>query len=79
MSQAHIQERVHTAVHAELVWMGSGGWVAYDTSVPENDARRVLAYLECKDQHVDVTWVRDQRPDERFASLREALQAVRGT
>lgn len=74
----HTQERVPTSVDAELIWMGSAAWVAYDTSLPENDPRRVLAYLECREQRVDVTWVREQRRDERFDSLREALAAVRG-
>lgn len=78
MSQLRTQERLRTQVNAELIWMGSGGWVAYDTSLPENDPRRVLAYLECKHNHVDVTWVRESRTDERFDTLREALEAVRG-
>jgi hypothetical protein len=78
MSQVRTQERLLTRVDVELIWMGSGGWVAYDTSLPENDARRVLAYLECKDHHVDVTWVREPRTEERFDTLREALEAVRG-
>lgn len=77
MSQSPTQERAGTSVNPELIWLGSGGWVASDTSLPENDPRRVVAYLQCRDQHVDVTWVRGNRGDERFDSLREALEAVR--
>jgi hypothetical protein len=78
MSQSSTQEQIGTRGNPELIWMGSGGWVAYDTSLRENDPRRVLAYLQCRDQRVDVTWVRGNRGEERFDSVRAALEAVRG-
>lgn len=64
-------------VHAELLWVGDGQWCACDSAVAADDPRRVIAFLDCKDQHVDVVWVREQRADERFDTLREALHAVR--
>jgi hypothetical protein len=61
----------------ELVWLGQGAWVACDPSLPEDDGRRVIAYLECKDGLVYVLWVRDRGAVIEFTSLREALEAVR--
>jgi hypothetical protein len=63
---------------AELIWIGSGAWVACDMNAPEHDPHRVLAFLECRQQHVDVTWVRKAPRTERFDGLREALLAIQG-
>lgn len=61
---------------AELRWVGSGAWCAYDSALAKDDARRVIAFLECASDHVDVVWVREHRPPDRFDSLRSALVAV---
>ena len=68
--------KANPPTRAELRWVGSGAWCAYDRSLDKNDARRVIAFLECKNDHVDVVWVRERRPPERFDSLRSALVAV---
>ena len=65
------------AIHRpELAWVGRGAWVACDPALPPDDARRVIAYLECKNQHVSVLWVRDRHDECSFDTLREALDAV---
>jgi len=74
MSLMHA-EPVRTA-KPELLWLGQGAWVACDPSLPEDDGRRVIAYLECKDHIVYVLWVRDPRGVVEFPTLRDALNAV---
>ena len=77
MTHMHAEVTIRRPIAAELTWVGDGAWVACDPSLAEHDPHRVIAFLECRDHHVDVIWVRDQRPPERFEGLREALRAVR--
>jgi hypothetical protein len=63
--------------HTQLISIGPGAWCACDATVPENDARRVIAYLERVDRHVEVVWVRERLPPARFESLAVAVDAVR--
>jgi hypothetical protein len=60
----------------ELEWVGHGAWRACDVAVPSDDARCVIAYVECRAGCVDVTWVTPFRPMSRFDSLREAHRAI---
>lgn len=60
----------------DLIWVGNGGWVAHDPSLPDGDARRVIAYLEHRDGLVEVLWVRNRQGVRRFETLREAVQDV---
>jgi len=60
----------------ELLWVGSGGWVACDPSVETTDPHRVLAYLECKDDRVYVLWVMGGAGVCEFGSIREALDEL---
>ncbi|MBM3716395.1 hypothetical protein ACO03V_06905 [Microbacterium sp. HMH0099] len=60
----------------ELLWVGDGGWCICDAARDDDDPHRVLAFAQCRDHVVDVTWVRTPRPPERFETLREALLAV---
>lgn len=62
-----------------LIWVGESGWVACDTAVPENDPRRVIAYLECKNRRVEVLWVRDRHGVSGYETLAEAMHAVAET
>jgi hypothetical protein len=68
--------RMHTEVAPELLWVGDAAWVACDAAVPENDPRRVVAYLERKNGRVDVLWVRDGHEVSTYGSLRQAVHAV---
>lgn len=61
---------------AQLLWVGDGAWVACDPLVLENDPRRVIAYVECRDHAVHVLWVRERRRPTRCRTLREALELV---
>lgn len=63
----------------EVIWVGDGGWCVCDASCTPDDPHRVLAFAQCHDHVVDVTWVRTPRPAQRFATLREALVAVEQT
>ena len=60
----------------ELVWVGDGAWVAHDPELPDNDARRVIAYIEHRNHRVDVVWVRERREMCSFETLRDALREV---
>jgi hypothetical protein len=60
----------------ELLWVGSGGWVACDPAVDPSDPHRVVAYLECKDERVYLLWVTGSGGVREFASLREALDQI---
>ncbi|HKP08961.1 MAG TPA: hypothetical protein VJU58_17060 [Microbacterium sp.] len=60
----------------ELLWVGSGGWVACDPSVDATDPRRVVAYLECKDDRVYVLWVTGGAGVCEFGSIRDALDEI---
>ena len=61
----------------ELIWV-AGSWVACDPTLPSDDPRRVLAYLECRDARVYLLWVRDRTGTVTFGSLREAVDAIGG-
>jgi hypothetical protein len=63
-------------VRAELLWVGQGAWCACDSDVSPDDPQRVIAFVECRNKHVDVVWVRDRRPPDRFETLREAVRAI---
>lgn len=60
----------------ELEWVGNGGWRARDAMLSADDARCVIAYLECTGGHVDVTWINPFRPQSTFPSLRDAYTAL---
>lgn len=60
----------------ELVWVGHGAWVARDPDLCENDARRVIAYIEHRNHRVEVVWVRERRDVCSFETLRDALDEV---
>lgn len=62
--------------HPDLVWVGSGAWVACDPAAVENDPHRVIAYLESKDNRVYLLWVRDPEGVHEFGSIRAALEAI---
>jgi hypothetical protein len=62
----------------QLKWVGNGGWRACDAAVPENDARCLIAYVECVDHHVEVTWMNARPKTTSFPTLREAYAAIDG-
>jgi hypothetical protein len=60
----------------ELTWVGSGAWVACDPDADPNDPRRMVAYLECKDERVYLLWVTGSSGVCEFDSIRAALDAI---
>ena len=60
----------------ELTWLGHGAWRATDTTVPADDARCLIAYVECIHHRVEVTWLDGRGPRSFFASLRDAYAAL---
>lgn len=60
----------------ELLWVGDGAWCACDTALPRNDARRVIAFVECVNHRVEVTWVRERRPSGVYETLRDAVRDI---
>ena len=60
----------------DLLWVGSGGWVACDPAIDSADPRRVVAYLECKDDRVYVLWVAGDAGVCEFGSVRDALDEI---
>ena len=60
----------------ELLWVGSGAWVACDPAAEKDDPRRVVAYLECKDERVYLLWVTGSAGVCEFDSIRAALDAI---
>ncbi|MFE5408010.1 hypothetical protein [Microbacterium sp. NPDC056569] len=60
----------------ELLWVGSGAWVACDPSVDATDPHRAVAYLECKDDRVYVLWVAGSGGVCEFESISEALEQI---
>lgn len=61
---------------SELTWVGQGGWIACDPTAAVDDPSRVLAYVECRDGHVYVTWLADPGSVAEYASLRDALREI---
>lgn len=68
--------QTETHRHPELVWVGSGAWVACDPAAAEHDPQRIVAYLECKDSRVYLLWVRNPDGVHEFDSVRAAVEAV---
>ncbi|NYE19128.1 hypothetical protein [Microbacterium immunditiarum] len=69
-------EGARSAGGLELKWIGDGAWCAVDGSFPEGDARRLIAYVECRRADVEVVWVHRAARPGRFATLREAWHAL---
>ena len=60
----------------ELLWVGSGAWVACDPAADPSDPHRVVAYLECKDARVYLLWVTGSAGVCEFDSIRRAVDAI---
>lgn len=60
----------------ELLWVGSGAWVACDPAREADDPQRVIAYLECKEERVYLLWVRGSAGVCEFGSIRDALDRI---
>lgn len=61
---------------AELTNVGESGWRVCDGSLPADDGRRVVAFMERVDDHIEVVWIRSTNAPTRFAALDDALDAA---
>lgn len=60
----------------EICAVGEGSWRLCDASLPENDPRRLVAYVEQEGDRVVVLWLRRVHTDAAFATLDQALEAA---
>jgi hypothetical protein len=60
----------------ELTFVGEGGWRVCDAAMPQDDARRVVAFFEEVDRHVEALWIRARHAPRRFDTLAEAVDAA---
>jgi hypothetical protein len=63
--------------HVELVPLADNAWRLSDDRIPEEDARRILGYVEQRDVDVEIMWMRPRAGDcEYFSCLADALSAA---
>jgi len=60
----------------DLLWVGEDGWCVCDAARSDDDPRRVIAFAQCHDGGVEVTWVRERKPLARFDTLCAALLSI---
>ena len=63
--------------HFEVTVVTEGAWRVGDLRVPEEDAHHVVAFVESRDESLDVVWLRGSTavPD-HFDNLDSALDAI---
>ncbi|GAA3209557.1 hypothetical protein [Microbacterium terregens] len=63
--------------HLEAIPVGENSWRVSDASVPEDDPLHVVAFVEARDDDVDVIWLRGAiSVPGRFPDLDSALDAI---
>ncbi|WP_314506826.1 hypothetical protein [uncultured Microbacterium sp.] len=63
--------------HLEATSVGEEAWRVSDVSVPEEDARHVVAFIEEHEDDVEVVWLRGAiSAPGRFGDLDAALDAI---
>jgi hypothetical protein len=63
--------------HLEATSVGDAAWRVSDVSVPEEDARHVVAFVEGHEEDVEVVWLRGAiSAPGRFDDLDTALDAI---
>lgn len=63
--------------HLELTVTTEGAWRVSDMRVPEDDALHVVAFLESRDERVEVVWLRGSvEGPALFESLQTAIDAI---
>jgi len=63
--------------HLETTPVGECSWRVSDMSIPEEDPRHVVAFVETDSDDVEIVWVRDARTAPgRFRDLDSALDAI---
>ncbi|MDX2376718.1 hypothetical protein M4I32_07885 [Microbacterium sp. LRZ72] len=69
---------MHAVRHGriEMAMIEEGCWRICDASMPPDDPRRVIAYIESDDDGVDVLWLSGDRRPARYGTLEDALAAA---
>ena len=63
--------------HLEAIPVGDCSWRVSDMSVPEEDPRHVVAFVEANGDEVETVWIRGARTAPgRFDDLDSALDAI---
>lgn len=63
--------------HLEATPVGDCSWRVSDMSVPEEDPRHVVAFVEANSDEVETVWIRGARTAPgRFDDLDSALEAI---
>jgi hypothetical protein len=63
--------------HLETTAVGECSWRVSDMSVPEEDPRHVVAFVEADSDDVEIVWIRGARAAPgRFRDLDTALDAI---
>ena len=56
--------------------MGDAAWRVSDSSVPDEDVRHVVAFVEAHEADVEVVWLRGTTSPGHFENLDSALEAI---
>jgi len=67
---------LETGSRTTLVAVAPDAWCVCDPTMPSNDARHLVAYIERDGDGVDVLWVREQRAACQYESLHDAVQSI---
>ena len=63
--------------HFEVTVVTEGAWRVGDLRVPEEDALHVVAFIEARDERLEVVWLRGSSAvTDLFESLDSALDAI---
>lgn len=63
--------------HLETIPVGENAWRVSDASVGEDDPLHVVAFVEARDEEVEVVWLRGaMSAPGRFPDLDRALDAI---
>jgi hypothetical protein len=61
----------------ELTAVGAAAWRVSDARIPEDDALRVVAFVDCAGGDAEVVWLRGSLSEpRRFSDLERALDAI---
>jgi hypothetical protein len=61
----------------ELTAVGAAAWRVSDARIPEDDALRVVAFVDCAGGDAEVVWLRGSLSEpRRFPDLERAVDAI---
>jgi hypothetical protein len=73
---SRVQRRIERG-HLEVTAASDSSWRVSDASVPDEDALHVVAFIEAREEDVEVVWLRGAiSAPGRFENLDSALDAI---